>query len=364
MTTATITKARQQLREQSSEQVARFSRVYATGARQLDGLTNQGISRLNRLLRELRFDIRSKLAQLTGGLDDPFTVRIVPTIAEEINESLLAFTRGANNELAASLSDAFGLGSSITSRALSSIGIPLGAPAISPQLLASLIGTTEDVMIEMTNRLGQRIMGQVRLAAVGLEPTSAVMNSIDNILRTSEEVRRGVRRRIGFGFQAEAITRTEVGRVFSVAQQAAGEQISESIPDLRKQWVTRSKERRGHLRAERKYATDGITGPIPIKQRFIVQDFSRTGTTSFLTLGKRIQPPQGPLPGQRVVKTRTYRRRGRVFTDRMLFPRDPSASAGNVVNCTCVVVEFLPEIEEAVQRTLGVIQRGGDPIPS
>lgn len=364
MATAEMTRARATLREQASERTLRFVKTYDTATRQLDRVTALGARRMEGILRELRGEIRSRLALLTGGPDDPFSLRIAPAVQREISEALETFTLNANAELSGRLSDAFGLGERVTAQALTSIGIPVAFPSVPPSILATLTGTTQDVLSEMVGSLGQRIMGQVRLAAVGLEPTSAAISRIDDLLQTSEAVRRGLRRRIGFGFQAEAIVRTELGRVYSVAQQAATEQIAETIPDLKKRWVTRRKDRAGHLSVEKDTAPGGRIGPIPVKQRFRVQDTSRIGTSRFLTLGGRVQPPQGPVPGQRVIRTRrTFRRRGRIITDRMLHPRDPGASAGNVVNCTCVVIDFLPEIEAAVERTRGVLQQAAMPEP-
>ena len=198
------------------------------------------------------------------------------------------------------------------------------------------------------SRLGERINVQIRQAAVGLQPASGAIRNVERLLRTSEEVRRGLRRRIGFGQQAEAIVRTETMRVFSNAQQAASEQIAQTIPDLRKRWlISPQNTRRGHKEADDRYAPGGETGPIRIDQKFEVTEQSRTGRTEFITVGNG---------GQRVINLRApIVRRGRVITDRMLFPRDPSADVANVVNCTCTTLDVLEELEDATDRARGII---------
>ena len=120
--------------------------------------------------------------------------------------------------------------------------------------------------------------------------------------------------------------------------------MSEIVPGLRKRWVTVLGRRRGHRETERRYAVGGEIGPIRVDQRFEVRDFSRTGRSQFFTLN-----------GRAVRVDRPAQRRGRIITDRMLFPRDAAGSVGNVVQCTCIVVEFLPEIEEAQRRARGEV---------
>ena len=110
----------------------------------------------------------------------------------------------------------------------------------------------------------------------------------------------------------------------------------------------------GHRNAESKYKEGGSIGPIPIKSKFVVVDHSRTGRTDFLTLGGKVQPGGG----KRVVKVGTYTRRGGLITDNMLFPRDPSASAGNVIQCRCVVIDIVPELEESMDKVKGIISQG------
>ncbi len=247
---------------------------------------------------------------------------------------------------------AFELGEGATSGAFRAAGISVATPTVSPEVLSSLTGTFEDVLSEMVDGLGRQLSRETRLAAAGLRTPSQTMRRVTDLLRTSAEVRKGVRRRIGFAFQAEEIARTEIGRVFSNAQQAASEAIEARVPTLRKRWATSPlNTRRGH----REVAESSAEKPLRVRERFRVRDYSRTGSTRFVTFGDRAQPRHGVVPGLRVARVDQYVRRGRVIEDRMLFPRDPAGSPGNVVNCTCTVIEVVPDLEKAGRAVSGVL---------
>ena len=271
----------------------------------------------------------------------------------EIRESLDFVLRDATASVRSTLERAFAAGSRITPTALAAGGISTGFPSVAPALLTTLAEATELALSELVTRLDQRIVAQLRLAAVGLEPTSAAVRRIENLLRTSREIEVGRRLRTGFASQAEAIVRTEVNRMYQSAQSATSSILGDTIPGLRKRWVTTLAQRRGHREAEARYAPGGEIGPIPVKRRFEVTDFSRSdrNTSGFWTT-------RTAAGFQRVYKGKARARTGSPRTDRMLHPLDPAASVGNLVGCTCIVLEVLPGLEEAQQRTLGIVQGG------
>lgn len=346
-----IREARLRIKEAPAEPAARFVQAFDESRRGLEKISRAGISRVEAALVDLRREIRARLALMAGAPAEPFLVRILPQVEAEITAALADFTRMATAEARDRLAQAFELGSTVTANALGAAGVPLAAPAVTPQLLASLGAATESTFAALTSRIASRITREVRSAAAALQPASQAITRIEDILK-SATIRDRVKRRIGYGFQSEAIVRTDVGRIYSSAQQAASEQIAETIPDLRKSWVTTLARRRGHREAEARYAPGGERGPIPVKQRFVVTEYSRSDPNV-----------QGFWTSRRtglVYRNPAWRARtGRPKTDRMLFPRDPAASAGNTVQCTCLSQDVLPELEKAAEKAAGVLQRGG-----
>ena len=331
------------LREQTQQQIEQYARQYANARQQLNGLTAAGTDQIARLLRELSDDISGRLATFASP-SDPFLDRLLPTIASDIQDSIDILVRGASTEMGQALTSAFNLGGRVTTNALNSVGLGLAFPSVTPELLAASSAATGGIFADFGTRLADDILLQIRTSAVGLQPSSGAIRRIVDILQTG-----GAGERINFAAQGEAIVRTELGGIYSSAQQDAAEQIANTIPGLRKSWVTTLRKRRGHREAEAAYAPGGSIGPIPIRARFRVTDYSRTGPAQFLTR-------RTAGGGQKVAKVATYQRRGRLIVDNMLFPLDPSASAGNRVNCTCLTIEVVPGLEEEQARAVELVQ--------
>lgn len=347
-------KQRQRLREQGSEGAARFASSFASARTDLDKLTAQTSSTLDKLLRDFNRTMRNRLLFIGAGTDT-LTAALLPGMIGEVTRAI----RGLRPLMAEvgqeSFADAFDLGRTVTARAFNRVGVSLGIPAVTPEILISLTANVQDILSELVTDIGTRIQRIINQTMLAQETVARATNQISNLLKTSTEVRAGLRRRISFAFQGETILRTEIRTIYSNAQQAASEQIVQTLPDLRKRWINVLANRVGHVEAENRYAPGGEIGPIKIDQTFRVQDFTRIGVSNFLTLGGRIRP-RGFTGGQRVVRTdRQFNRRGRVITDQMLFPRDPSADPANRVNCTCIVMEVVPEIEKAQAEAQGIL---------
>lgn len=347
------------LNEQASTRAERFAKSFERSRRNFNNIGDTGAARMIKLIRDLRGEVRERL-KFAAAEDPkaPFTTRILPEITSGINQSISEFSRISKAEVTARLEDTFEAGSKVTAGNLRAAGIEVPFPQASPEVLATLSRSADDIFDETSTRLAERLNTEISKSAVGLEPASGTIRRVEKILQTAPETIRGQRRRIGFAFQAEEIVRTELGRVYSNAQQLASEQIAENtIPNLRKWWRAQgdSKVRTGHKDIMAATRPGGETGPIPIKARFRVVDHSRTGSTEFLTMGKNVRPG---LSGQRVARVQLYTRRGALITDQMLFPRDPGASPGNVIKCRCVIIEVVPDLDEVFNRAIGMIESG------
>lgn len=318
-----------------------FISTYRRAARDVTRLSAEGANALVGRINELRREITDRMREIrVAGASVPFDLRFAATIDAEVQAALTTLIEGASTDVAAILGEAFAVGSSVLPAALEAagLGVSIGT-GVSPALLTTLQAASADLLTEVFDDLASKIGRTVRQSIAGLDASSATIEKVAEVLRTSREVRRGLRRRIGIGFQAEAITRTEVGRAYSAAQHASALNAAEIIPGLRKRWITRARIRGGHLAVE----AETKENPIPVAQRFRVSDLSRTGFSNFFT-------GRSGAGAQFVFRTESTARRGIARSDRMLFPRDPSAGPGNVVNCTCLVIEIPPGLEESIEE--------------
>ena len=313
-------------------------------------LSEEGARRLVVRINEFRREITDRMRDLrVAAPGAPFELRLAPQIEAEVQAALTTMISGAAGDVRTQLLAAFEAGVALVPEAFGAAGFGTSiGQGVSPALLATLDAAAADLMTETFAPLADRISRAVRLSIAGLDSSAATIERVAEILRTSREVRAGLRRRVGLGFQAEAIARTEIGRAYSAAQQAAAERAGDIIPGLRKRWITRAGIRGEHLAVE----AETRENPIPVKQRFRVTDLSRTGFTDFLTTrtGFGAQRVYRVRPDERPVA-----RRGQAREDRLLFPRDPAGRPGSVINCTCTVLEIPPglkdEIDKEIRRT-------------
>jgi len=347
------------LQEQSSEKSEKFVRSFERSRRELQKISNDGVKNIISFLKEVREEMDERLK--SDSPDDPgapFEVRVIPAVEASLSLIIDDLKERVSKAIIDRMEDAFGFGAGVTFRAAKILGLPVALPQVAPAVAMTLARDAVTVFESLFDTIPDKITKELNLSGLGLQSSSQTRRKINRILRTSPEFIRGKRRRIGLSFQAEEITRTEIGRIYSNAQQAASEQLARSIPGLRKRWVTvrDARVRQGHRDTETLYATGGDVGPIPIKQKFKVNDFSRVGRSNFITFGGKVRPQD--FQGLRVARVKGFQRRGRVITDHMLFPRDPAASPGNVVQCRCTVIDVIPELERAMDKTLGIIRKG------
>jgi uncharacterized protein with gpF-like domain len=112
----------------------------------------------------------------------------------------------------------------------------------------------------------------------------------------------------GLQDRGEAIVRTEVGRAFSIATQIRQQDYQKAMPSLKKQWLT---------------SLDGRERP------------------SHRDVNGQIRNVDEPF------EVPNYRSGG---TDLMMYPRDPSADASQVVNCRCVTLPYSDEWTSQEER--------------
>ncbi len=302
------------------------------------------------LLSDFRIQALDVLRTIGPGGNLPFEIRTLPEIQRSIDSSVAFLQSRASRELADAMDDGFFVGGKVTTDALNATGVPIVVPQVSPALLTVLSNRAGDIFGSNLSAVGEDIMTQVTRSAAGLQTQTQTLRKISKIVRTTPEFIRGKNVRIRAAGKAEEIMRTEVGRAFSTAQQASSEEIAKTIPSMRKKWVNAGGigVRRGHRKAQNDYRVGGKIGPIPIKQRFKITDFTRTGRTSFINV-------RGRGASKNTIHVPSRSRTGVIRVSKMLYPRDPAGSAGNVIRCRCVVIDVIKELEVAQDQALGIV---------
>lgn len=338
-----MTMVANRLSEASTEDINKFLNVYLSSHRSITKLAEDGIAKLLVSMEVLAEEVKARFLELIVNPENPVSFAAMASFRAELRTITDSFLQNALLLSVIEMQQVAEFGASVTANAFAELGISTMRPLFSEVSLQRALLDRQRIFKSMVRSLEGRIMGQIQAAVLGVLPASGVIRSIEQMLRFSD-----AGRRIGFGLQAEAIVRTEVGSLYSEMQQSASEQIAETIPGLRKKWITTLGSRRGHRAVEAATEPGGTIGPIAIRDRFTVRDFSRTGTTNFVTFGTK--------KGKRVVRVSApFVRQGTVITDKMLHPRDPSASAGNRINCTCIVIEVLPDVDQQIERSRGII---------
>ena len=185
------------------------------------------------------------------------------------------------------------LGSALAAEPLIASGLALWVPQISRRQLevartfqALLISNLAD---EATNQISQDLGLAILRGQSVYEASQVVAGSLTGTATFGSIAAR-----------AEAITRTELGRIQSVATQGSLRDIQQQVPDLQKQWMH-----------------SGNAGP-----------YRRTG---HIAAHGQIRDVDAPFQVAEVVGGEQ---------EALLYPRDPSASPRNTINCGCVSVPF------------------------
>jgi len=194
-----------------------------------------------------------------------------PEILASIEEAIVEFE--ARYQVAAqdSLVKSLDLGAEFVVTPIEdALAVSIASPVISPDLLEVMQATTADLVTNVADEVRREITKEVRLGVGGVNRPFEVQERIAKTLRSTRE---GGSRR-GIANRAEKITRTEMNRTFSIANDEALKDVKEVIPDLKKQWITAGDNRvsagpnaTGVRRSPRNHAA--MEGEIrPVDQRF------------------------------------------------------------------------------------------------
>ncbi len=149
-------------------------------------------------------------------------------------------------------------------------------------------GTADLIAKGLLPDLIKTVNTEIQLGILGQKTPFAIMKEIQTKLKGKNTF-----------FKAERITRTELARVQNLASEKRVEQVAESVPGLKKQWLWSGKSRVTHA------AAHGQT--VKVDKKFTVGG------------------------------------------EKLKHPLDPAGSAQNTINCGCSMIPFMegwPDIQE------------------
>ncbi len=230
------------------------------------------------IIRALEESKAAVLKSLTGQPSDWQRYRL-RTIEQAIDGALTRFQARQIGNWTEGVDIAWALGQSLVESPLTAAGFSGAFNRLDDRLLTSIRTFMVRKISDITIAQRTAITAQLNLAATGGQPIGAAIAGISQVFAGDRQ-------------RAITITRTELGRAHSAATYLRLKQAAERDPDLKKQW-----RRSGKLHSRQTH--DHADGQV--KE---VNDW-------FLIGGEK-----------------------------MLYPRDPTASAKNTINCGCTMLPF------------------------
>jgi hypothetical protein len=285
----------------------RFAAELAAIRRRIDDLPDGAVQTVLAELEGLR---RRVLTELVDALPDTYDQARLTQLEASIRRIMLDFVDRYGRDVTEAQLISYGLGADLAARPLQAAGLNVHTPMLSRRQIEAMQGYQAQLITNATERTIGEISTVLRAGLLRGDRWPDIMALVAP--RLTEPGPFG-----SLAARAEAITRTELGRIQALATQASLEQMQRLVPDMQKEWKhsrnTGKDARLGHIDAE---------GQI----RDVADTF-------------RVRPGPGyPY-------------------EELMYPRDPAATPRSVVNCGCVVVPFRKawaefEREQQARRTL------------
>jgi hypothetical protein len=170
-------------------------------------------------------------------------------------------------------------------------GLTFGVPEIPRRLVEAALDYHADLISGLADSAKAQVSQAIRLGALEGKSLFEVMRQVAGSLTEPGPF-------ASIAARAEAITRTELGRLQAIAGQASLEETARLVPDLLKQW---------------KHSGNPAGRPT-----HMLADGQTREVSDFFEVRASAQRP----------------------TEQLLYPRDPRGTAANTVNCGCLSVPF------------------------
>jgi hypothetical protein len=197
---------------------------------------------------------------------------------------------------------AFAAGQALAAEPLVTAGVTFAVPQVNRRALEVARTFQASLISQETEAAVRRISTELRLAVLRGDALTETLPRVAGALTTAGPF-------ATLATRAEAITRTELGRIQSIATQAGLEEAKTLVPELQKQWQH-----------------SGNVGP-----------WRRQGHVDAHDQVRNVDAP-----------FRVREEAGKPF-ETLMYPRDPAASPSQTVQCGCLSTPYLPEWKESIE---------------
>lgn len=257
--------------------------------RQVGRLEQEAADRARSVLEQVRQEV---IAELRNTPPERFRTFFLRDLQRSIEQRIAVLGDRLKQEVRPRIQGALEAGRQSIQEPIAILGVNIPLIHLPQNLVDVVQGFTADLI--------KRISEETRLR-INADLASSILRG-DSILDAARRIGHSLNQpATTFGAvsgRAERIARTEVLRAYSIAQQASLRQIADYVPALEKQWLA--------------------------------------------TLDDRTRPAHRQAHGQ----VRSWDEPFTVDGEELFYPRDPGGSPENTINCRCVLVPVVPELEE------------------
>ena len=245
------------------------------------------------------------MAELRNTSPERFRTFFLRELQQSVDQKIDVLNERLNQEILPKIKGALETGRLSIQEPMAVLGVNVPLIHLSQNLVDVVQGFTADLITRISNETKARVRADI---------ASSILRG-DSILDAARRIGRSLNApATTFGAvsnRAETIARTEVLRAYSISQAASLRQIADYVPNLKKQWLA--------------------------------------------TLDDRVRPTHRQANGQIRDWDEPFAGDG----EDLMYPRDPGGSPENTINCRCMSVPVLSEIEEGPASFLP----GGSRIP-
>ena len=274
-------------------------------ARQANRLEDEAVRRAIRLLQDALREINQRVLTAEG-----WRLSNLENLQRQVNDIVERFRWQYTDAFSEIQTSAYRLGTQSVDEPLRVSGLRLDPARLNPLVIATLQGFSADLITKISEDVRVTINGTLTQSMLGLMSPFEAQKRISDIVGAKDKLSELT----GISARAEAIFRTEVGRVYSISTQARMIQVAETAPDIEKGWIATGdhRTRSGHLKAH--------------GQRVKISEYFEVAPT--------LGAPR----------------------EKLMYPRDPRGSPANTINCRCRHIAWREGYGDFVPRTTAKVE--------